>query len=156
MTYVPATNFFGSDSFTFKVNDGQADSNTATVSITVKETYAFSGFFSPIDNLPNVNVAKGGQAVPVKWRLTDQEGVPIANPASFKSVTSYIVSCDTLSGDPTTEVEEYTAGTSGLQYAGDGYWQFNWKTSKAYAGQCRTVVLTLADGSTHIASFKFK
>ena len=35
VTYTPASNYNGSDSFTFKANDGQADSNTATISITV-------------------------------------------------------------------------------------------------------------------------
>jgi len=35
ITYTPNANFFGSDSFTFKVNDGTVDSNIATVSITV-------------------------------------------------------------------------------------------------------------------------
>jgi hypothetical protein len=35
LTYTPETNYFGSDSFTFKANDGQLDSATATVSITV-------------------------------------------------------------------------------------------------------------------------
>jgi alpha-tubulin suppressor-like RCC1 family protein len=35
LTYTPQANYFGSDSFTFKVNDGTADSNTATVSVTV-------------------------------------------------------------------------------------------------------------------------
>ena len=35
LTYTPATNYNGPDSFTFKVNDGTADSNVATVSITV-------------------------------------------------------------------------------------------------------------------------
>ena len=35
LTYTPTTNYSGSDSFTFKANDGLADSNTATVSITV-------------------------------------------------------------------------------------------------------------------------
>ncbi len=35
LTYTPAANFNGSDNFTFKVNDGAADSNVATVSITV-------------------------------------------------------------------------------------------------------------------------
>jgi hypothetical protein len=34
-TYTPVANFFGSDSFTFKANDGTLDSNVATVSITV-------------------------------------------------------------------------------------------------------------------------
>ena len=35
LTYTPATNFHGSDSFTFSANDGALDSNVATVSITV-------------------------------------------------------------------------------------------------------------------------
>ena len=35
VTYTPAANYSGTDSFTFKVNDGTADSNTATVSITI-------------------------------------------------------------------------------------------------------------------------
>ena len=38
LNYNPASNYVGSDSFTFKANDGKVDSNTATVSITVKDT----------------------------------------------------------------------------------------------------------------------
>jgi len=34
-TYTPAANYFGTDSFTYKANDGLADSNTATVTVTV-------------------------------------------------------------------------------------------------------------------------
>jgi hypothetical protein len=36
LTYAPNTNYSGSDSFAFKVNDGATDSNVATVSITVR------------------------------------------------------------------------------------------------------------------------
>ena len=36
VTYAPAANWFGTDSFTYTANDGQADSNVATVTITVK------------------------------------------------------------------------------------------------------------------------
>jgi hypothetical protein len=35
LTYTPTANYYGTDSFTFKANDGTVDSNTATVSITV-------------------------------------------------------------------------------------------------------------------------
>jgi 2',3'-cyclic-nucleotide 2'-phosphodiesterase (5'-nucleotidase family) len=35
LTYTPAPNYYGSDSFTFQVNDGTVNSNLATVSITV-------------------------------------------------------------------------------------------------------------------------
>ena len=119
-------------------------------------TYVFAGFFTPVDNLPSVNAANSGQTIPIKWRITDTNGVPVSDIASFKSLTSYTVSCATYSGNPTDAIEEYTAGSSGLQYKSDGNWQFNWKTSKTYANQCRTMVLTLGDGSTHTANFKFK
>jgi VCBS repeat-containing protein len=36
--YIPTANFFGTDSFTYKINDGTTDSNTATVTITVNGT----------------------------------------------------------------------------------------------------------------------
>lgn len=35
VTYTPAADFFGSDSFTYKANDGTVDSNTATATVTV-------------------------------------------------------------------------------------------------------------------------
>jgi len=37
LTYAPDSGYSGADEFTFKVNDGNTDSNIATVSITVKE-----------------------------------------------------------------------------------------------------------------------
>ncbi|MEI6501576.1 MAG: Ig-like domain-containing protein, partial [Armatimonadota bacterium] len=39
-TYTPAANYYGSDSFTYKANDGTADSESATVSITVTAVQA--------------------------------------------------------------------------------------------------------------------
>ncbi len=37
-TYTPAAGYVGTDSFTYKANDGQADSNTATVALTVSNS----------------------------------------------------------------------------------------------------------------------
>ncbi|MEJ0075729.1 MAG: Ig-like domain-containing protein [Alphaproteobacteria bacterium] len=48
-SYTPAANFNGSDSFTFKANDGSLDSNVATVSLAV----------NPVDD-PPVIVSDGG------------------------------------------------------------------------------------------------
>jgi hypothetical protein len=155
VTYTSECTYFGPDSFTFKANDGTVDSNIATVSITVDKAFAFVGFDPPIDNIPVVNSAKAGSTVPVKWRITNRCGTPISDPGSFNSLTSYTVNCASLSGDPIDSVETY-AGASGLQYLGDGYWQYNWKTPKSYAGQCRIMVLTLEEGSTHSAYFSFK
>jgi len=44
-TYTPTANYNGPDSFTFKINDGTADSNVATVSITV----------NPVNDTPTAN-----------------------------------------------------------------------------------------------------
>lgn len=118
--------------------------------------YAFEGFFSPIENPPAVNKANAGQAIPVKWRITDKDGNAISDPASFVSIKSYAVNCATFEGDPVNGVDESAAGSSGLQYLGDGWWQFNWKTIKTYKGQCRTMVFTLDDQSEHTAKFSFK
>jgi len=61
---------------------------------------------------------------------------------------------DTCEAGPIDALEDY-AGESGVQYLGDGNWQFNWKTLKDYAGQCRTLTLELSDDSTLTADFKF-
>ena len=42
LTYTPETGYSGSDSFTFKINDGSADSNIATVTITVAEQATYT------------------------------------------------------------------------------------------------------------------
>jgi hypothetical protein len=116
----------------------------------------FEGFFEPVDN-GAVNVAKAGQAIPVKWRLTDASGIPISDPGSFVGLYSYRISCMDFYGDPLDAIEEYASGASGLQYLGDGYWQFNWKTLKIYAGQCRDMYSRLANGTdSPVAQFKFR
>jgi hypothetical protein len=61
-----------------------------------------------------------------------------------------------LSGNPEDAIPAEAPGSSGLQYLGDGNWQYNWKTSKDYKGKCRMLTLSLKDGTQHTAEFKFK
>jgi hypothetical protein len=117
------------------------------------ECLTLTGFSDPIAN-DAVNVAKAGQAVPVKWHLADHAGNAVHDPATFVSLSSH-AAVGACSGLPTEAIETY-AGESGLQYLGDGNWQFNWKTPKTYAGQCRTMTLKLNDGTSRSASFEFK
>ena len=72
LTYTPHGNFHGADSFTFKVNDGELDSEEATVSITV----------SPVNDPP----------VAEAQSLTTNEDTPLAISLSGSDVDS-----DTLS-----------------------------------------------------------
>jgi len=53
-TYVPNRGYFGTDSFTFKVNDGTVDSEKGTVSITVTSNdLDEDGILNDVDDCPN-------------------------------------------------------------------------------------------------------
>ncbi len=60
VTYTPASDYSGPDSFTFKASDGGTDSNTSTVSITVLPDPDGDGITNADDNCPFV--ANAGQA----------------------------------------------------------------------------------------------
>src|SRR5207244_4081110 len=53
VTYTPATNYNGADSFTFKANDGMVDSSAATVSLTVTAVND-----APLANAQSVTLAE--------------------------------------------------------------------------------------------------
>jgi hypothetical protein len=105
-----------------------------------------------------MNVSKAGQAIPLKWRLTDATGAPVSN---VTSVTIQAVDLNCNLGTTQDQIEEYAAGSSGLQNLGDGYYQFNWKTPTGYAGSCKSVTLAFGSGGLGyvekpLAYFTFK
>jgi hypothetical protein len=114
--------------------------------------YQFEGFASPVNNAGALNVAKAGQAIPLKWRLTDAAGLPITN---LTTVTITVKEYACAVGSTADQVEEYAAGGSGLQNLGDGYYQLNWKSPASYKGSCKELVLTLGNGATYSALFQF-
>jgi hypothetical protein len=122
------------------------------VAVATSVGYSFSGFSGSVDNPPIVNTASAGRAIPLKWRITDASGNPITTLTSV-SVTSAAGGCSASA--PTDTLEEYTSSPSGLQNLGDGYYQYNWKTTKSWAGSCRTLKLDLGDSQVHTALFQF-
>jgi protocatechuate 3,4-dioxygenase beta subunit len=92
VTYTPNPSFTGSDSFTYKANDGTTDSNTATVNITV--TAQPVGGTVHVGNLTGVSANAGGG----RWHATVTVTVQDANGA--------LVSGATVSGN-------WSAGASG-------------------------------------------
>ena len=115
--------------------------------------YAFDGFLAPVNNLPTVNTAKAGQAIPLKFRLGGDHRLDVLDDG-YPLVRT--VDCD--SGSPLDEVETtVTAGASELQYdAVTGTYTYVWKTEKAWASSCRRLVLGLDDGSRHEAEFRLR
>ncbi|MRS04586.1 tandem-95 repeat protein, partial [bacterium] len=71
-TYRPNANFNGSDSFTFKVNDGQSDSNVASVSIMVNSVND-----APLANNLSINTTVN-QAAGIVLSGLDIENSPLA------------------------------------------------------------------------------
>lgn len=117
--------------------------------------YTFVGFASPVDNTAT-NLAKAGQAIPIKFQVLDSSGNPVSNltmpPVSIVSASR---SCTTgVVSDITTD--STATGNSGFQNLGDGNYQFNWATSKAWSGTCQQLQVNLGDGVIHTANFQFK
>ena len=72
-TYTPTAGYSGADSFTYKANDGAANSNTATVSLTVNAApVAVNDAYSVHQNAPRTVAAPG-----VLTNDTDAEGDPL-------------------------------------------------------------------------------
>jgi hypothetical protein len=115
--------------------------------------YRFAGYFAPVENLPTVNVANAGRAIPIKFSLGGDRGMSIF---AAGSPSSQRVACD--NGAPLSMVTETaTPGASTLSYdAVTARYTYVWKTDVGWAGTCRQFVLTLADGTSHPASFRFK
>jgi hypothetical protein len=140
-------------------NDNFGAAPQATQSINVGSsttTYTFTGFFQPVDMPTHQivwNQANAGRTVPVKWLLM-LAGVPVSDASSFAGIFTSPVSC-TTSGSTDAPIDQYV-GTSGLQYLGDGSWQYNWSTQRNYAGTCRVLAVRFSDGtSSPMAYFKF-
>ena len=116
-------------------------------------SYNFTGFFPPVDNLPALNKAKAGQAVPVKFSLNGDKGLDIFAPGYPQSMQ---IACDTSAplGAPEPTVNP---GSSSLTYdpVTDAY-NYVWKTDKGWSGTCRQLVVKLIDGTFHYANFNFK
>jgi hypothetical protein len=118
-------------------------------------TYDFGGFVQPVDNPPTNNLAKAGQSIPVKWQLRDGSGNFISDLSSFKSLVSSAVACDSAPSDIVGETVTATGSTLLRFDATTNQFVYNWQTDKTWNG-CRLLQLTLNDGSTHFAKFRFK
>jgi large repetitive protein len=115
-------------------------------------TYAFTGFFQPVDNAPTFNRVKAGSGVPVKFSLGGDQGLDVFATGYPKSEK---VDCSS-SGSLDDIEQTVTAGGSSLSYnaAADQY-TYTWKTDKTWSGTCRKLTVRLADGSDHTAYFAF-
>lgn len=117
----------------------------------VERSFAFDGFFSPVDDPPILNRTKAGSAVPVKFTLGGDHGYDVF---ADGSPAARAIPCPTA---PSDLVESTTSSASTeLSYdpVSDRY-TWTWKTSKAWANSCRELTLSFSDGSFARALFHF-
>jgi hypothetical protein len=139
----------GTTTNTFTVTDGANHSVSCSFNVTV--LYNFTGFNSPVNNLPTLNAVNAGRNIPVKFSLSGNKGLNI-----MATDNPYSVSFNCATNDPGVDiVETNNPGQSILTYSPDTY-HYSWKTESSWAGTCRQLVITLNDGSVHLANFKFK
>jgi hypothetical protein len=129
------------------------DGSEGVYVVSLTPTYPFTGFFAPVNNLPVLNQAKAGSAIPVKFSLGGNQGLAIFAADYPKSEQ---ITCDSTALVDGIE-QTVIAGGSSLSYdpATDQY-TYVWKTDKAWATTCRQLVLKLNDNSVHRANFTFK
>ncbi len=119
--------------------------------VVTAQTWTFTGFSQPVDNGGVINTIKGGQTVPLKWRIT-QNGVPVTTLTTAK--VSFPTGCSGTGAEDS--IEQTTTAVSGLlKNLGNGYYQYNWKTPRT-PGACGKMLLDIGDGVQHSAAFRMK
>lgn len=115
--------------------------------------YPFAGFFAPVDNPPTLNKVKAGARVPVRFSLDGDQGLGIF---AEGSPTSEEIAC--VAGTTIDPIEQTLSGRpSSLSYdAATDTYTYAWKTQKGWRGTCRELIVTLDDGTEHVAEFQFK
>ena len=122
VTYTPSSNYTGPDSFTYKANDGTADSNSATVSITVSEyndppvldpigdksvnelaTLSFTATATDPDNTPTYSLTNA----PTGATINLTTGVFSFTPTEAQGLGTYTLTVNATDGT-STDSEEIT------------------------------------------------
>ena len=114
----------------------------------IGEQFEFGGFKSPI---VSGATQRAGATIPVKFTIAGH-----SSPSDVTDVYSESANCATGEaawtgiGSPDESFSAVTVNPTNSQF------QTDWKTSKTWAGTCRTLVLVLSDNTEHYAFFRFR
>ncbi len=146
----------GAYDFTVVARDGAGHETTVTNSYTVVEPpppppdLGFAGFFGPIRN---GSVVHAGDAISIVFGLDGYQGLKILAKGSPSSVQ---VDCQ-HPGQPTGGEPARSPSGRGLRFSRrSGHYVFRWQTRAAWAGTCRTFILSLSDGSVQRLTVSFR
>jgi hypothetical protein len=140
--------------FVDRLNNNACGTATAFSPFVLAETsYAFGGFFQPVENAPTLNALKAGAAVPAEFNLGGSYGLAVL---ASGSPASQSAACGTFASSDAIEETVMAAGSS-LSYdsAIDRY-SYVWKSEAGWANTCRVLTLRFFDGTVRSANFQFK
>jgi hypothetical protein len=125
----------------------------ATASVQLQVIYRFVGFMKPVKNAPAVNIARAGQAIPIRFQVIGFQGRrgPLAGAPISSGMT-----CPASAASEELDGEDRDGNSHGGLRGNGSRYTYVWKTDRGWAGTCRKFVLTLSDGTTHEALFRFK
>jgi 6-phosphogluconolactonase (cycloisomerase 2 family) len=141
----------GAHSFTVVARDEAGNETTVTHGYTVVEpVLSFLGFRGPVHD---GSVVHAGDTLPISFSLGGFHGLDVLADGSPSSVQ---VDCDDP-GAATGGTPARSEGDRGLRFSRrSGNYFFKWQTDKAWAGTCRSFVLTFADGSVQRLTVSFR
>jgi hypothetical protein len=140
----------GHKSVSTTASDNVGHSTTATCAYDV--VFDFTGFFTPLANPPAVVKASAGQNLSIAFSLAGNQGLGVLAPGyPLSAATACNAFGAQTSGTPTTAVKPGLTFSSGS----GGRYVYVWKTSSAWRGTCRQLVVKLSDGTYHRANISF-
>lgn len=136
---------------TFNVTAADNAGNQASAASSYDVVYGFSGYAAPIQE--GTNLVTAGRKLALRFSAFDANGAPVTDIASVRAIALRFA-C--TAEDVTDAIEEEVFGTPGLKNKGDGSYQYNFPTSRAWAGTCRTLGIDLGDGVVRSVDFQFR
>jgi DNA-binding beta-propeller fold protein YncE len=143
----------GAYDFTVVARDGAGHETTVTHSYTVVQPPPDLGFVGFFGSIHDGSVVRAGNAISIVFGLDAYHGLKIL---ATGSPTSVQVDCQ-HPGHATGGEAARSAPGRGLRYnRHTGHYVFSWQTKTAWAGTCRTFVLSLNDGSVERLTVSFR
>jgi hypothetical protein len=129
---------------TFRVDSRDSSGNSASATRTYSVVYDFGGFSAPLVAFPSIATVKAGDPVPVKFSLNGYHGLDVlAGQPAWKP------SCNSTAPDSSSAVGSLTYNAGADRYV------FLWSNDRAWVGSCRELLVTLRDGTIHLANVQF-